>query len=162
MEELSPSGSGHPYLPGTASLVQEIDSNIKLIVKELISFFSPSRANACHFTRLQSFDWLLEKCRSIWYVSEREWCWPCALMPLFEYFFRQFALTGHDWAHPRREWVWRYSSGHLLGPRRERGTLWGNSELTSMHNVLCLAAQLFLMLLYCLCISDFEGCRTGG
>lgn len=26
MEEPSPSGSGHPYLPGTASLVQEIDS----------------------------------------------------------------------------------------------------------------------------------------
>ena len=26
MEDLNPAVSGHPYLPGTASLVQEIDS----------------------------------------------------------------------------------------------------------------------------------------
>jgi len=71
VDEPSPAGSGHPFLPGTASLVQEIDSKLCTPATYWYSYLATTilicfRKSAGCSQGSENINWVSAKRGSIW------------------------------------------------------------------------------------------------
>ena len=138
----SSSSGGHTYLPGTASLVQEIDSELgsqsncragatlsRQIVLDSLTLYSYSRAAAGRPERRANAHRIPPQCGPVWLALRAAFS-AATSTPLFSYdLCSQSSHAAHGGADPRGQTVWRHSSWYLPHTWGERCTVRGNSGL---------------------------------